>query len=120
MPEAQLLSMVSRAATPWKLVPYPTLVGTAMTGQLTSPPTTLARAPSMPATTTITLACCSSGRRPKQPVQAGHAHVVDQLGPLAHDLGRDPGLLATGISAVPAVTMGRTLLDWGRSCCSRR
>jgi hypothetical protein len=52
----QLLSMVNRGATPEKAAPYPMLVGTATTGQSTSPPTTLGRAPSMPATTTITSA----------------------------------------------------------------
>ena len=35
--------MDSRADRPWKEAPYPTLVGTAMTGQSTSPPTTLSR-----------------------------------------------------------------------------
>lgn len=32
-----------RADSPWKLAPYPTEVGTAITGRLTSPPMTLAR-----------------------------------------------------------------------------
>ena len=36
--------------------PYPTDVGTAITGTSTRPPTTLGRAPSIPATATITLA----------------------------------------------------------------
>lgn len=47
-PLAQELSMESNADKPWKDAPYPTLVGTAITGQSASPPMTLARAPSMP------------------------------------------------------------------------
>ena len=46
-PAAQQLSMANSAAKPPKLAPYPTLVGTAITGQSTIPPTTLANAPSM-------------------------------------------------------------------------
>jgi hypothetical protein len=53
-PLPQLLSMASKAANPPKLAPYPTLVGTAMTGRLTRPATTLGSAPSIPATTTST------------------------------------------------------------------
>src|SRR5262245_22596629 len=53
-PDAQLLIMPSSAAMPPKLAPYPTLVGTAMTGTLTSPAMTLGSAPSIPATTMIT------------------------------------------------------------------
>src|SRR5262249_29157066 len=49
----QALSIVRSGATPWNAAPYPMLVGTAMTGQSTTPPTTLGKAPSMPATTTI-------------------------------------------------------------------
>jgi hypothetical protein len=53
-PLLQLLSMASKAANPPKLAPYPTLVGTAMTGWLTNPATTLGSAPSIPATTIST------------------------------------------------------------------
>src|ERR1019366_4350583 len=53
---AQLFSIPSSAARPWKLAPYPTLVGTAITGTETSPPMTLGSAPSMPAQTTTTRA----------------------------------------------------------------
>jgi len=55
-PGAQELSMARRAASPLKLAPYPTLVGTAKTGEETSPPTTEGRAPSIPATTTTAAA----------------------------------------------------------------
>src|SRR5919202_6746917 len=58
-PEAQEFSIPSKAASPPKEAPYPTLVGTAMTGVPTKPPTTLGRAPSIPATTITTLACRS-------------------------------------------------------------
>lgn len=58
--DAQLLSMLNSAAIPPKLAPYPTDVGTAITGAPTSPPTTLASAPSIPATHTITLADCNA------------------------------------------------------------
>src|SRR6185503_97724 len=55
-PVAQLLSMPSSAARPLKLAPYPTLVGTAITQLSTRPPTTLGKAPSIPATTITTSA----------------------------------------------------------------
>src|SRR5438034_2810599 len=59
-PDAHELSMASSAARPPKDAPYPTLVGTAITGTLTSPPTTLGNAPSIPATTMITAALRSA------------------------------------------------------------
>src|SRR3954464_12842882 len=55
-PDAQELSMARSAARPPKEAPKPTLVGTAMTGTATSPPTTLGSAPSIPATTMTTRA----------------------------------------------------------------
>ena len=55
-PLAQEFSMDSRAVTPPKAVPYPTLVGTAMTGQFASQATSLAMAPSMPAIAMMTRA----------------------------------------------------------------
>ncbi len=48
--------MARRAATPLKLAPYPTLVGTATMGTENRPATTLGRAPSMPAQTMMTRA----------------------------------------------------------------
>ena len=56
MPDAQLFSIVNKAERPLKLAPYPTDVGTAITGTSTNPPTTLGKAPSIPATTINTLA----------------------------------------------------------------
>jgi hypothetical protein len=58
-PAAQELSIPSSAARPPNEAPYPTLVGTAITGAETNPPTTLGSAPSIPATTMITSAWCS-------------------------------------------------------------
>src|SRR5689334_14022942 len=63
MPGEQLLSIPSSAANPPKLAPYPTLVGTAITGAATRPATTLGSAPSIPATTITTLAFRSCGRQ---------------------------------------------------------
>src|SRR5258708_27289886 len=57
--EAQELSMPSSAATPPRLAPYSTLVGTAITGTATRPPTPLGSAPSIPATQIITRASTS-------------------------------------------------------------
>ncbi len=42
--------MVRRADRPWKLAPYPTDVGTAITGASARPAITVPRAPSIPAT----------------------------------------------------------------------
>src|SRR6185312_16956480 len=50
-PWAQLASMALSAVWPPWAAPYPVDVGTAMTGQATSPPTTEASAASIPATT---------------------------------------------------------------------
>src|SRR2546425_6172499 len=60
-PAAHELSMARRAAKPPNDDPYPTLVGTAITGRSVTPPTTLASAPSIPATTTIAEARRSAG-----------------------------------------------------------
>ena len=49
-----------------KLAPYPTEVGTAMTGFCTRPPMTLASAPSMPATATTQLARWIGSRLPSR------------------------------------------------------
>ena len=54
--------MERRADKPWNDAPYPTLVGTAMTGQSAMPPMTLANAPSMPAMAMMTLAPMMSSR----------------------------------------------------------
>ena len=76
-PEAQLVSIPSSAARPWKAAPYPTDVGTAMMGASTSPPTTLASAPSMPAKTMTTAAVCEHLALGEQTVDARDPDVVD-------------------------------------------
>ena len=72
---------------PPKLAPYPTLVGTAMTGALTRPPMTLASAPSMPATTMMTRAPIEAIALGEQAVKPGDADVVQPVDVVAHDIG---------------------------------
>src|SRR3954449_6260681 len=101
-PDAQELSMARSAARPPKDAPYPTLVGTAMTGTATSPPTTLARAPSIPATTMMTRAdmrrWCSASRRwsPATPT----SYTLSTWLPIISAV--TAASSATGRSAVPA------------------
>ena len=64
---------------PPKLAPYPTLVGTAMTGTSTRPPTTLGSAPSIPATTMMTRAAVSRDVLSQQAVKPGDADVVQAV-----------------------------------------
>ena len=61
-PAAHELSMASSAVTPANEDPYPTLVGTAITGPEVRPPMTDANAPSMPATATTTSAVVNASR----------------------------------------------------------
>ncbi len=78
-PGAQEFSIANNAATPPNDAPYPTEVGSAITGADTRPATTLGNAPSIPAATTITLRLPQQLQVPEDPVQPGHAHVDDQL-----------------------------------------
>src|ERR1051325_3593963 len=64
--DAHELSIPSSAAKPSNDAPYPILVGTAITGTDTIPPTTDGSAPSIPATTTITRAVSNSARAPQK------------------------------------------------------
>ena len=61
IPGAHEFNIVRNALNPSRLAPYPTDVGKAIIGALTKPAKTLGRAPSIPATTTITLALEISG-----------------------------------------------------------
>ena len=61
---------------PWKLVPYPTLVGTAITGQLTSPPTTLRQCSFHARHDDEDIGLLKLGHAAEEPVQAGHADVA--------------------------------------------
>lgn len=63
MPEAQLASIQPSAVNPPNAAPYPTEVGTAITGMETRPPMTLGSAPSMPATTMARETWLNSSRR---------------------------------------------------------
>ena len=54
-PNEQLCNIEASAATPFSPYPYPTDVGTPITGTLTVDDTTYANAPSIPAATIITL-----------------------------------------------------------------
>ena len=104
-PGAQLASMASRAVMPSKDEPYPALVGTATTGDPTSPPTAEASAPSMPATTMTTSAArrrsSSASRRwmPATPTSLQRAGGQPRAPRVA------AASSATGRSAVPAQAM---------------
>src|SRR5262249_20683193 len=63
-PAAHEHSMERNAVSPLRAEPYPTLVGTPITGDDTSPPTTLASAASIPAQTTTQSARSRSGSAP--------------------------------------------------------
>ena len=67
-----------------------------MTGAETSPPTRLGRAPSIPATATITPRLVQKGETLQEPVHAGNAHVPQPLDAVAHHLRSDRGLLGHG------------------------
>src|SRR6266568_5095875 len=104
-PAAQEFSMPSSAATPPNDAPYPTLVGTAITGTGTSPPTTLGSAPSMPAITMITAAlrsrsvCVRMRWMPATPTSVSRATLLRNARAVT------AASSATGRSLVPAVTM---------------
>jgi len=118
-PDEQLFSIVNSAESPSKLEPYPTLVGTAITGQLIRPPITLASAPSIPATTITTLACWSRGMcfisrwSPATPT----SQISSVFWPIISAVTLASS--ATGMSAVPAVTIGNAVLEGSSSFWSR-
>ena len=95
---------MSSAARPWKLAPYPTLVGTATTGLATRPPTTDGRTPSMPAATTMTLAASRAPRasrircNPATPTSYRVSTRLPRIAAVTADSS------ATGMSEVPAET----------------
>src|SRR5206468_3394379 len=104
-PAAQLFSIVKSGANPPNAAPYPTLVGTAITGTRTNPPTTEGKAPSIPAITITTAADESSSCRastrwmPATPTSVTRATQF----PSAADV--TAASSATGRSLVPAVTI---------------
>src|SRR5215217_1797869 len=104
-PEAQLFSAASKAATPPKLAPYPTLVGTAMTGTRTRPPTTDGSAPSIPATTMITCASRSACALASGGGSSATPTSVNRLTTAPTTPAVTAASSATGRSLVPAVTI---------------
>src|SRR5438874_879475 len=101
-PGAQELSIARRAAMPPKDAPYPTLVGTAITGRSTRPPITLGSAPSMPATATITLASLSSSRWASSRCKPATPQSTTRSTRLPRASATSAASSATGRSAVPA------------------
>ena len=93
-PGAHEFSMARRAATPPNEAPYPTLVGTATSGTPVRPPTT-----DHEGLLDLDAGTVAHG---EQPVQAGHAHVVDPVDRGAvhahrqRGLGRDGGVGGAG------------------------
>src|SRR5439155_458771 len=105
IPDAQEFSIPSSAAIPPKDAPYPTLVGTAMTGTDTSPPTTLGRAPSIPATTMITAALRSASVWVSTRCSPAIPTSVRRATRFRSARAVTAASSATGRSLVPAVTM---------------
>src|SRR5205085_7444657 len=104
IPAAHDACMASSAVIPSSAAPYPTLVGTATTGPLAMPPTTDASAPSMPAMTTTTSAVASVSISGSSRCTPATPTAVTRVGlnPYASSVAAHS--LATGRSAVPAVT----------------
>ena len=84
--------MARSAAMPPKLAPYPTDVGTATTGTETRPPTTLANAPSIPATTMITEAFAELLGVPEETVDSSDADIIESFNIVAEHLRGYAGL----------------------------
>ena len=95
-PLAQLLSIPSSAASPPKLAPYPTLVGTAMTGTSTRPPTTLGQRALHAGHDDDDPRGGEAGMLGQEPVEAGDADVVEPVDGVAHRLGTDGRFLGDG------------------------
>src|SRR5437879_5488237 len=104
-PDAHELSIPSSAAMPPNEAPYPTLVGTAITGTGTSPPTTLGSAPSMPATTMIAAALRSSSVCARMRWMPATPTSVNRATRLRSARAVTAASSATGRSLVPAVTI---------------
>src|SRR3989338_39840 len=104
MPGEQQLSMVKSGAMPLKLAPYPTLVGTAITGFEIRPLTTLASAPSIPAMTMITLASSRSSLLSKTLCSPATPTSYRVFPPFPINSNVAFASSATLISAVPPVT----------------
>ena len=102
-PDAQELSIESSADSPPKLAPYPTLVGTAITGQSTRPPTTEASAPSIPATATTQRADISGSRLASSRCSPATPTSYSRVTRLPSTSAVRAASSATGMSLVPPV-----------------
>ena len=91
-PGAQLLSIVSRGASPSNDAPYPVDVGTATTGAATSPATTLGQRPVHPGHHDDHPRRAQHVQPAQHPVQPGHPDVHDQVGGAAEVPGGEQGL----------------------------
>ena len=105
-PPAQEFNIENNAATPPRLAPYPTLVGTAITGLPNRPATTLGSAPSIPATTIRISAALDTRALSDQAMNAGHAHVEQSFHRVARQLGGQGRLLGDGDVAGPGADHG--------------
>ena len=86
-PLAQEFNIPRRAASPSKLAPYPTLVGTAMTGTRTSPPIYAGQSPLHPRNDDHDAGIPQALMLVQEAVQAGDADVVQSVDRVAHDVG---------------------------------
>src|SRR6476619_4817096 len=103
-PGAQAFNMVNSAAMPPKAAPYPTEVGTAITGAETNPATTPGNAPSIPAKTTITRALRSTASRPSTPCRPATPTSTTSSVARPRNSATNCASRATGRSDVPAHT----------------
>ena len=81
---------------PPKLAPYPTLVGTAMTGTSTSPPTTLGKRAFHAGDDDDDMCGRQARVLGEQPMQARDADVVEPIDGVPHDFRRDRRFLGDG------------------------
>ena len=96
--------MASKAVTPSKAAPYPVLIGTATTGAAVIPPTRLARAPSIPATTTTASVSASSSAEASSRCTPATPQSARRVGGSPRAVRVAAHSRATGRSDVPAVT----------------
>ena len=95
-PEAQLAVIANSAVTPSRPDPYPTLVGTATTGEPVSPPTTLASAPFHAGHDHHGRGLLQGCDVTEDPVDAGHPGIVDAPGDHSVRFQDDRALLGHG------------------------
>lgn len=104
-PGAHPFNIDKSGVMPPRLEPYPTLVGTPITGALTKPAITDGNAPSIPAIATITVAACNVGKAAKSLCMP--ATPISKTSSALHPI-REAVIVASraiGMSDVPAVVM---------------